>query len=286
MGIIIILVNILATSAFTANEGKSMVISDRDEQRYFGLFPEIEGFVSARAFMQSDSQFLFKISHQRDGSAVDTVMVMTGEDGAELRRLIDNFEDILWTKKQFPTPLMNKHFVRKDLFGRPPLQSRVGRVVKINGEYLGQILWVSDTSLIFWRSKTKYDWRKVNLYAMSFKYSEVGVIIFEKTSRLVEYGLVGAIIGAIPGGIFGYSQGDDLTDPCLPLSAEDKACIFGTPTGLAGCLIGSIIGGLKGIDKVLDIRGNGYCYYLNAPFLRKNAVFLDLLPPELLALDH
>ena len=107
---------------------------------------------------------------------------------------------------------------------------------------------------------TILDWKTHDTVAM-IKKENIDIIKFRRKGSMGTGAWIGAVGGAIVGGIIGYSEGDD--DPgWFAFTAEQKAVLTGTAMMGPGIIVGMVIGG---IPKKFKIMGNTDTYMARLP---------------------
>jgi hypothetical protein len=118
---------------------------DQEERTYFGLFPELDHFLSATAYQHTDTTVVFLISERHDASMTETELVVSRQAVDELRRYINDFENLYGTTLKVHWPLLR------------PVARRVRHlqrglaitVVKNDGETIaGWLFYVSEQGIV------------------------------------------------------------------------------------------------------------------------------------------
>ncbi len=144
---------------------------DATERDYFGLFPGVDGFRSARFTSYPDSVVVTIQRAGTDGASGETGWVMSRERAAAIGAYIDSFENL-----DAPTDFAQWQLLRgtsrtvaADAAMRTPgLGDRrpdVGAIVA-GRRYDGAILAASDTLLLLHPAARPYDWRDPDLLAL------------------------------------------------------------------------------------------------------------------------
>jgi hypothetical protein len=172
----------------------------------------------------------------------------------------------------------------KDEAVKPLSPNSIIRVVlRNNAEYIGRILFLNESLLLFWKSVEPYDESKTDEFAMVVPSREIQRIIVQRKTHIKSGLGYGFLAGAGAGAIMGFASGDD-EEGFFQTTAGQKALIGGIFFGAAGASIGGIISAVAGIDDDYDIAGNEETYRSVVPALVKNALFSTMLPPGLQAL--
>ncbi|MEP7217834.1 MAG: hypothetical protein ABI876_02900, partial [Bacteroidota bacterium] len=124
---------------------------DAEEQEYFGLFPKINGFISAHVTAADGGTIIAIV--RKEG---DTLISLGPEATKELETYLDHLEDIV--RGQQP--------LRWDSLAgiiRPgsPMQNGDRLEVKTrDGElHVGALLFSTDSTIALWEGTDPYDWR-------------------------------------------------------------------------------------------------------------------------------
>ena len=235
------------------------LLIDREEQRYFGLFPAITDFSTARLDPQSDGSL--RITIARSAGAADTVIVLERPVAYQLRRYLYGSESV------FRGELTVDFILLADIV-RPsaPFEShspvevtdREGRI------YRGELLFAGDSVLVIWPAKRPYHWRTIDTSALVFPVGELQNVRREDG---IYYGIGG---GILVGGIAGYA--------ILSGSDGDSPVVAGVAL-VVPIVAGGILGHAIGLDA--DIDGDPARYRDARGKLAGRAMFHDVPPPEL-----
>ena len=277
----------------TESENSPYVISNRVgekinqyEKDYFGLFSGIEDFVEASCYASESGSVSFAITRGDQGSFKDTTIIINAEAVRQLIDLIENYDYIIAQEYTINYEIISGIVLpppSEDLIQRPVVVHLADGMV-----YEAQILHAQESSLILWKGSGQYNWRLSEENSIRLPYHKLASIVFKKGTRLqtaMSYGAVGALTLGTIGAIIGYAQGDDPPGGCLVMSATDKACMLGGAGALLGCFLGAPAGFLTGAAEACKIRGNRKSYEAVRSSLNENAMFPDIIPPELIKRD-
>ncbi|HSG99001.1 MAG TPA: hypothetical protein VLB27_03065, partial [candidate division Zixibacteria bacterium] len=148
----------LEPAELTARVGHEI---DSLEREYFGLFPRVEGFVSAKMFRLSDGSMQAHLKLARDDRAVDSVLIFGEHSAQRLADYIDRYEvtrsEGVYTHNHVYILASRTNYFRSDM--QSLIYSfRDGR------ETDGVILWASADSLILLRNASTFDWKTAHQY--------------------------------------------------------------------------------------------------------------------------
>jgi hypothetical protein len=250
---------------------------DQSEREYFGLFPAVKGFDSAKFFELPQGQVRLVISRRTDEGMNDSTRILNEDVVTELRVFIENFEEVIHGKKQIRwyllTNLVHVSFFTSKEGVEMAVTTRRGR------QYGGILLSATDSLLVLWQSTDPYDWRAADSLVKTARLSEIGQIIVKEGGGFWSGVGYGALIGGGTGVILGLASGSD-KGGWIQLSAGAKALIAGVGLGIPSAIIGGISGAIKGTEETFDVKGNADAYKKLLPALKEKAV-LSSQPPEL-----
>jgi hypothetical protein len=281
------------STSTTENDNSPYILSnrvgekiDRHERDYFGLFPKIDDFVEASCYASESRNVSFVITRGDHESLEDTIIMISAEAVGQLIHLIEHYEDII----------AQEHTISYETISGivlpPPSENLIQRPVVVHLAdgmvYEAQILHAQESSLILWRGSGQYNWRLFEEKSISLPYDKLASIVFKKGTRLqtaMSYGARGSLTAGTIGAVIGYAQGDDPPGGCLVMSATDKACMLGGAGVLLGCILGAPVGFLSGAGEAYAIRGDRKAYESVRSLLNENAMFPEIIPPELIKRD-
>lgn len=265
---------------------------DSYERKYFGLFPEIAGFVEARAFQVSADSFILTISKNFSQSSPDTTINLDRTTFDGLRDYLENFEHVLSHPTVFPKNLLLQGLITTNYLGSRlfELQERQKReksspnlkiYTKTGQEISTKILWASDSLLVTWKNASPYDWRYVNESVKLLFLKDIQLIVKKRKSRFWRDAGLGSLIGGGAGALIGFASGDD-PPGVLSFTAEEKAKAGFIAGAVSSFLIGGIIGATRGKNIKIPISGQEENDKANIQKLREFTIF-QVPPPELLS---
>lgn len=264
-----------ADSSFvlSARVGHSIDLYERD---YFGLFPDVKGFTSAKIIGLPDSHKGFLIRKRIIGGETDTLITLSDDAEKEIRDYVEDYESVFQGKKKIRTDLIGSLYRVPEKTWNNGLEMTV---TEPSGKQITGIgLAVADSFLVLWQNKSPYDWRKFDSSAVIIPVSKISNIQVIKEGKI----LWGLLIGSGTGAIIGFISGDDPQKNenemfSFRFDAEEKAMLLAIPFGL----LGGGAGAISGIDDRYDIFQNSGRYKTISQQLKKATVFQYLLPPEL-----
>lgn len=257
---------------------------DRDERRYFHLFPYMKRFEKTIAFRRSTGEFAFVITRRDTAGLIsDTTIIVGAETAEQLAILVDNYEPICSRKRYFDYRII------EDYAGLPAVSCTTTRPVRITltdgTEYMAQILHAADSVLILWIGDGVYDWRTIGENAVSVPCHMIQAVTYKESAVLkrgLTCGLGGCLIGGAAGALLGLVSGDDPEGQWFfAYTAEQKAFYGGLGCGLFGGAAGGLIGIIGGAGESRLIRGSYQTYQHSLPSLNRHAVFPYSVPPEI-----
>ena len=162
------------------------------------------------------------------------------------------------------------------------IKERLGKIHEVriitvtDGEYRGNLVYTSDSSLVICKGSGCYDWRFESV--QSFIYSDIKKIVVIKEGKVGKGLRWGSSIGVVIGAVAGYN-----TDECQPgrgnIFGNGQLCrgigvVFGGILfGIEGAILGGVIGVLMGVDSnyLIDESINEFQNAL--PKLKKESIF-------------
>lgn len=261
-------------------------IIDQKEREYFGLFPTIDGFVSATAFLEPDRQVKFSIVKAEHGVTTDTTFIIRPTVISYLVTYIDNYETT-----RDGTHRVSWDFLEGLAASSPVIENKVGKgiettIMTLGGEQLhGKLLYADDSSLMLWQSSQEFNWQRVPASAKAVPPSEVNIIVLERSGNFWPGIGFGALTAAVLAATYGLviSGGEDLTKSTrLGPSHLEILGILTLFCGGVGAVIGGSVGAILNIDSHYTINGSMEEYLDALPHLKANAIFSSSPPPELI----
>ena len=158
------------------------------------------------------------------------------------------------------------------------IKERLGKIHEVriitvmDGEYRGNLLYTSDSSLVICEGNGCYDWRTESV--LSFSYSDIKKIVVMKEGKGGKGLGWGFLIGAAIGVASVLSSNDYCQPPdSIPNCRRTMATIGGIFIGMEGAILGVIIGVMSGIDANYHIDENINQFQSALSKLKKEAIF-------------
>ena len=257
-------------------------VIDRNEQEYFGLFPSINGFVSATASLEADRQVRIVITRSVNGVIGDTAFTVSPTVANYLVTYIESYETV-----RGRTNRVSWDFLEGLAASGPVIEHQLGEglqttIKTVSGDLLyGKLLYADDSSLILWQSQEKYNWRTLELFGRKVNPTDVEHITLEYDGHIgggLGYGaLIGAGLLASAAAIVGGSDCGHCGAPTTPVLVT-LATLVG---GASGAIIGSSVGAIQDIDADREVGGSMEKYRHILPYLKDKAIFRSAPPLEL-----
>lgn len=146
-------------------------VIDAEERAYFGLVPEVEGFIEARAFAAGDS-----VRVEIGSSTVDSVLVLPRATAEALGRFIETFE-------QYPSAFRNpdwqvlRPYLRADV---PVPYAGAPQNITVyadGGRYVSQLTYASDSFVLLNDRGHRFDWRTFEGKGIALYPSEIDQVL-------------------------------------------------------------------------------------------------------------
>jgi len=260
-------------------------VIDQSERQYFGLFPTVDGFVSAKASVKPDHQIEFVINRAMSGVNSDTAFSISSTVVENLVNYIEDFELVRGDKKS-----VNWTILEGLAASGHALENEIGDGLetiietKVSGQFHGKLLYADDSSLVLWQSSEGFNWRNVQLLARVVLFSDVDNVTIEREGHFGSGLGWGALIGGIAGTPFVIVGANTHSGTAGPVA--EGYYLIGLSLPVAGGLIGGTIGAIQGIDSYREVGGSFEEYLNILPLLKEDAVFSSYPPPELDLLDR
>lgn len=145
----------------------------------------------------------------------------------------------------------------------------------LDEQYIGKIVYVSDSLLILFPNEEPVDLRELSKNAQSLYFQEIKYVHIKRTSHFWKSVKIGAIIGGMVSAVILIVPSDD------PYAGVGKLAGIGAvmPTSI---LIGGLVGGLKDRDDHFLIEGNLELFKKINLVLRKSSMYPDHPPAEVM----
>jgi hypothetical protein len=306
-GFVIVMLSLLfVTSSIPANE--SYVLSERigsdidsSERRYFDLFPNVRGFLSAEVSRIQDDSVEILIRRQSPSRVQDEIQTSIPlEDVQKLRHYLDTYESNVLLNDIRPIGQSISGLTQPRESWIQPRSSQMNTQVRIsqdeisrlsvklkNGETVkGWLISAGDEAFVLSNAASGYqsdlyDWRTSPDEYRVIHHRDIDDLVVHNKEKHLQGFLLGGFIGAITGAAIGFSDGDDYPEGGFSLTAEEKAQAGATFLGGGGAVLGFLIGAYQGLDTRIDINGDLALYQraVNANRIGQ-ALFPSTPPPE------
>lgn len=251
-------------------------VIDKFEREYFGLFPEIQEFVSAKAILLADHGVEFIITQSEMGTTMDTTVFADSLLVRNLVKFIEDFESVRQSDK-----VVNWKRLKGIATNSPVIESEMGEgtqttVVLHSGEQIqGKLLYAGDSSIVLRQELGKGSkfWNAILHPLKAVQYYDVSTITFTRKGSFAGGAAYGMLIGAAASIYLLYATQSGF----YPIT------LITIPVGaiVSGALIGGLIGSNQVSETYLQVDKNLDEYNAVLPSLRENAVFHAFPPPEL-----
>jgi len=151
-------------------------------------------------------------------------------------------------------------------------------------KHLGRILYVADSSVIFWQSNESYDSSKINDYTIVFPSSNISKINVYKKLNAKYYanrGCIGGLFGSVIGAIVGYYIVERWDATFAALGAWSGGLSGGVIGAVGSTITTAITSAFMKIDKRYFVKGKYEIYQAVILDIRKQSLFPFALPSEL-----
>lgn len=237
---------------------------DSAERDYFGLFPSIAGFLSARGSEVVPGGVSFSIRRTPGMGLSDTAVYIGGDTLAALKDYLEQYEFLFgYDYQPAMIHLIMSHvrpgYIQGDVHP-VAVETREGRRIT------GRMLFCSDSMVVLWRNGSgPYHWRRLD-DPDTLAILHVSQIEWMRQDSPSWIGIAGSLAGGAAAGL-GFSQMDQTR------TAEHY---------LAGIAVGALGLGLTTADADdIHIGGNPEALSLQRPRVGRHAMFPDQRPPEL-----
>jgi len=141
----------------------------------------------------------------------------------------------------------------------------------MDGEYRGNLLYTSDSSLVICEGNLCYDWRTESV--LSFSYSDIKKIVVMKEGKGGKGLGWGFLIGAAIGAVLPSISNETCPGPDSELCNLILDAWAASGIGIGGAILGGIIGVAFGIDANYHIDENINQFQSALHKLKKEAIF-------------
>ena len=284
---------LLVLSVFTAFSGQLFAQTyltprvgneiDRVEKEYFGLFPMINGFVSAKATPQSEQITAFTITSLFEGRRKDTSMLVDARSMDKLSKYIDSYETVRMKENTVNWSVFKEIAAESPAINDPFHEPMETTIEGLDGTSIsGTLLWTEDSSLVLWKSAEPYSWRTIAQNASPVRVEQIKHIRVERQGGFT----TGAKIGAYAGiAVYLVGLGVNYDDIEIRSLENVAGYLFGGAI-LTACsaVAGGIVGSVIQQDVHVDINGSVENYLPHVDSLSKSSVIESYPPPELVRL--
>lgn len=250
---------------------------DKSEKEYFGLFPKIKNFTSAKTIVQTDNKVEIIITRTAKGIVTDTTFKISTKLANNLASYIEGFEQCRNKERQ-----VNWNALEGLAIYTPALESEIKEgteldVVTNKGEKIhGKLLFASDSAIVLVQNATKYNWSNFSQNAKLIKVQNMNYIKIERTGSFWQGVGFGALIGG-GGWTAGSIAGGALDNYFGGVIVIVGAIIFSS----IGIVVGGVVGAILDIDTDQSIYGQINEFKDFLPYLKNNSTFSTFPPPEL-----
>ncbi len=261
---------------------------DRIERDYFGLFPSISGFVSAKASARTDGGMRMDIYRKDSAGAGDTIIILNQLLRESLRQYVEGYEAmnrILGSSYELiDLPPLFGLLAKKGIVGMHPLPMREPVEITIrrsDGKRFQGILCYADSScIVIAHPDSLFSWNNPHALLLTPVAAIAELTHPQKGKFGRDFGkafLVGFIAGSTVVQSMGSSHNSGTDYPPAGLSA-----IMGVLCGLASGVVGSAL--LRGsmAQTTVSIGGAATTYLKYYPLLREQCLYRQVFPPEIL----
>lgn len=256
---------------------------DSAEREYFGLFPTIEGFVSAKALMRPDHHVEITVTRMRDGVSADVVIIIDSIQASHLSSFIDGFE-----LSREADRTVNWKLVDQLAAPWPAINEKMGEgstvaIQLTNGKWLhGKLLHAGDSAVVLWKSEERFNWHALKWSGVAARYSDIEKINFTRSGKFH----AGAAVGALVGAFLGIAVNVSMAPNRSSYVRDDD--VSGIPLVIVGAAAGFLIGSAMNStssDLQWWARNNSEENPSILPALKEYSIFSDHPPPEVLQLE-
>ena len=270
----------VATHAISGRIGSEI---DKQERDYFGLFPDLDGFVQARTYRNPGDTVVVVAQWERSGATGDSTITLDQATASELRRYINEFEAVISNKT---TARWDAIY---DVAKQPAMNlDKKGRatkvVVKGGAETAGELLFASEEMLLLWQGNLRYSWDSSATCLKAFAPSEIKEVRIDTGTNAGTAMLVGAGAGfaigiAVMTKIDASNWDEPVPEGSTYYCARDYFIVSGILAG-AGLVGGFLYGAARGSEDEYDVGYNPSAYAGHLKEIKKKAFFRGAAPPE------
>lgn len=268
---------------------------DATEREYFGLFPDLTGFVAADVGTDSLGRYVISAVRIVSNFETDTAYLLNNINLDYFRHYIDEFELFRNKPEQVEWKLLEGLAAKSSSLVWPVTYS--GQLISMQcatmGELNAQLMYANDVGVVISMSSKEFDWSKTQELLL-VRTADIGRITLHKSGQAWNGAGIGAAIGGITGALgLGIAAvvSESNRDNTQARTSPELFVAGRSAIGLvSGAFVGAVIGGLIAIsnddDEVLWIKGELKSYRGFLPQLADRSVFTEYPPPEILRLVH
>lgn len=256
---------------------------DRIEKEYFGLFPTINGFVSAKAVSKSEQFTTLTITTLFEGRRKDTSLLIDAGTISKLAKYFDSYETVRIKENTVNWSVFKGIAAESPAINDPFHEPMETTIESLDGTSIsGTLLWAEDSSLVLWKSEEPYNWRTLAQNASPVRVEQIKHIRLERQGGFTS----GAKIGAYAGiAVYCVGLGVNYDDIKTGRWETITTTIFGGAIITAcSAVAGGIIGSIIQQDFHADVNGSMENYLPLVDTLSKSSVIESYPPPELVRL--
>lgn len=256
---------------------------DRIEKEYFGLFPTINGFVSAKAVSKTEQFTTLTITTLFEGRRKDTSLLIDAGTIAKLAKYFESYETVRMKENTVNWSVFKGIAAESPAINDPFHEPMETTIESLDGTSItGTLLWAEDSSLVLWKSEEPYNWRTLAQNAGPVCVEQMKHIRLERQGGFTS----GAKIGAYAGiALYIVGLGLNYEDIKIRNLENVAGYMFGGAI-LTACsaVAGGIIGSIIQQDFHADVNGSMENYLPLVDTLSKSSVIESYPPPELVRL--
>ncbi|MCX6148593.1 MAG: hypothetical protein NTW25_15270 [Candidatus Kapabacteria bacterium] len=276
--ILLILLSAINTKAQFSISSRLGVEIDKSEKEYFGLFPSIKNYFSAKSKILTDNKVEIVITRNENGALSDTSLIISSKLANYLASYIEGFELFRNKEREVNWKALEGLAKQSIVLDYEVKVFPTIIIVDFSGKMIqGQLMNSNDSSIIIVPNAGLYNWT-YSQNAIKIKISYISSLIIEKKSGFWQGAKTGALIGggtfAFMSSIFASAITGSLSNSLLVVGGEAIA------GGIIGGLVGGVIGSLTSSTSLESIKGQEDLLM----YLKEHSAFSIFPPPELVKL--
>jgi hypothetical protein len=279
--ILLILLSAINTNAQFSISPRLGVEIDKSEKDYFGLFPSIKNYLSAKSKIITDNKVEIIITRTDRGVLSDTSLIISSKLANNLASYIEGFELVRNKEREINWKALEGLVKQSIVLDYEVKVFPTIIVVDFSGKMIqGQLMNSNDTSIIIVPNAGLYNWT-YSQNASKIKISNISSLIIEKKGGFWQGAKTGALI---VGGTFAFISGIfafsilDFSDAMLLVGGEAIA------GGITGGLVGGVIGSLSNSTSQEHIKVQEKGQEDLLIYIKEHSAFSIFPPPELVKL--